>query len=153
RVRDSLAAWQLRVPQLKAEWSELEQSFNQSVSDLASLRMRSSRESGLVKLPAAGMPWFMTVFGRDTLITCLQTLLFGPELARNALEALAMLQADTDDPSIDAEPGKIVHEVRHVKAARHWFSRYYGTVDATPLYLVLFSEVWRWTGDVTVAQE
>jgi glycogen debranching enzyme len=153
RVRDSLAAWQLRVPQLRAEWAELEQSFNQSVSDLAALRMRSSKESSVVMLPAAGMPWFMTVFGRDTLITCLQTLLFGPELARNALAALATLQADEDDPSIDAEPGKIVHEVRHGKAARNWFSRYYGTVDATPLYLILFSEVWRWTGDISITQE
>jgi glycogen debranching enzyme len=153
RVRDSLAAWQLRVPQLRAEWAELEQSFNQSVSDLAALRMRSSKESSVVKLPAAGMPWFMTVFGRDTLITCLQTLLFGPELARNALAALAALQANEDDASIDAEPGKIVHEVRQGKAARNWFNRYYGTVDATPLYLVLFSEVWRWTDDVSVAQE
>jgi glycogen debranching enzyme len=153
RVRDSLAAWQLRVPQLRAEWAELEQSFNQSVSDLAALRMRSSKESSVVKLPAAGMPWFMTVFGRDTLITCLQTLLFGPELARNALAALASLQADVDDASIDAEPGKIVHEVRHGKAAQNWFSRYYGTLDATPLYLILFSEVWRWTGDMSVAQE
>jgi glycogen debranching enzyme len=152
RVRDSLAAWQLRIPQLRAEWVELEQTFNQSVSDLAALRMRGPRESGLGKLPAAGMPWFMTVFGRDTLITCLQTLLFGPELARNALEALASLQADEDDPAIDAEPGKIVHEVRHGKAARRWFSRYYGTVDATPLYLILFSELWRWTDDVSVAQ-
>jgi glycogen debranching enzyme len=153
RVRDSLAAWQLRVPQLRSEWPELEQSFNQSVSDLASLRMRSSKESDLLKLPAAGMPWFMTVFGRDTIITCLQTLLFGPELARNALEALATLQADADDSSIDAEPGKIVHEVRHGKAAKKWFSRYYGTVDATPLYLILFSEVWRWTDDVAIAQQ
>ena len=87
----------------------------------------------------------MTVFGRDTIITCLQTLLFGPELARTALEVLAELQASEDDPSIDAEPGKIVHEVRTGKAAKRWFARYYGTVDATPLYLVLLSEVWRWT--------
>ena len=72
----------------------------------------------LGSLPAAGMPWFMTVFGRDTLITCLQTLLFGPELARSALEALANLQATEDDPELDAEPGKIVHEVRNGKAAK-----------------------------------
>jgi glycogen debranching enzyme len=153
RVRDSLAAWQLRVPQLRSSWVELERSFGQSVSDLAALRMRSSDESALVKLPAAGMPWFMTVFGRDTLITCLQTLLFGPELAHNALEVLASLQATEDDPLIDAEPGKIVHEVRHGRAAKNWFARYYGTVDATPLYLILFSELWRWTGDATTAQQ
>src|SRR5918998_2125668 len=89
----------------------------------------------------------MAVFGRDTLITCLQTLLFGPELARNALVALAELQATEVDPSTDAEPGKIVHEVRTGKAASTWFRRYYGTIDATPLFLVLLSEVWRWTDD------
>jgi glycogen debranching enzyme len=151
RVRDSLAAWQLRVPQLRADWDELAFSFSQSVSDLASLRMRGRYAFG--KLPAAGMPWFMTVFGRDTIITCLQTLLFGPELARSALEVLAELQAREDDPSIDAEPGKIVHEVRHGKAAKKWFARYYGTVDATPLYLILLSETWRWTDDVSFARE
>ena len=89
----------------------------------------------------------MTVFGRDTLITCLQTLLFGPELARTALEVLAELQARDDNPDVDAEPGKIVHELRSGKAAQKWFRTYYGTVDATPLYLVLLSEVWRWTDD------
>ena len=102
--------------------------------------------AGIAQLPAAGMPWFMTVFGRDTLITSYQTLLLGQDLARGALDVLAELQATEDDPSIDAEPGKIVHEVRHGKAAKAWFQRYYGTVDATPLYLVLLSEVWRWTG-------
>ena len=154
-VRESLVAWRLRVPQLRASWDDLSRSFGQSVSDLAALRMRSgdgNGDPGIGKLPAAGMPWFMTVFGRDTIITCLQTLLFGPELARNALEVLAQLQAREDDPSIDAEPGKIVHEVRRGKAAEHWFARYYGTVDATPLYLVLLSEVWRWTDDVALVE-
>ena len=152
-VRDSLAAWQLRVPQLRAGWEDLEHSFGQSVSDLASLRMRSATDPGKGRLPAAGMPWFMTVFGRDTIITCLQTLLFGPELASTALRVLAELQAREDDPSIDAEPGKIVHEVRTGKAAKHWFRTYYGTVDATPLYLVLLSEVWRWTDDTALMLE
>src|SRR5205085_9194995 len=122
-----------------------EHAIGQSVADLASLRIRGADDPGAGRLPAAGMPWFMTVFGRDTLITALQTLLLGSELARNALEVLTELQAREDDPSIDAEPGKIVHEVRHGKAAETWFERYYGTVDATPLYLILLSEVWRWT--------
>ncbi len=151
RVQDSLTAWQLRVPQLRASWEVLGHSFMRSVSDLAALRMRGAN-SGLARLPAAGMPWFMTVFGRDTLITSLQTLLFGPELARGALEVLAELQATDDDPTIDAEPGKIVHEVRHGKAAKTWFHRYYGTIDATPLYLVLLSEVWRWTDDIMLVR-
>jgi glycogen debranching enzyme len=154
-VRESLVAWRLRVPQLRASWDDLSDSFSQSVSDLAALRMRSgdgNGEPGIGTLPAAGMPWFMTVFGRDTLITCLQTLMFGPELARTALDVLAQLQATEDDPSIDAEPGKIVHEVRRGKAAERWFGRYYGTVDATPLYLVLLSEVWRWTDDAALVE-
>jgi glycogen debranching enzyme len=103
-------------------------------------------------LPAAGMPWFMAVFGRDTIITCLQTLLFGPELAQSALHTLADLQAQADDSTIDAEPGKIVHEVRNGRGARAWFPAYYGTLDATPLYLVLLSEVWRWTDDAVLVQ-
>jgi glycogen debranching enzyme len=152
RVRDSLAAWQLRVPQLRTSWEDLSHSFGQSVSDLASLRMRSDN-SGIGKLPAAGVPWFMTVFGRDTIITCLQTLIFGPELARTALEVLADLQAKEDNPKLDAEPGKIVHEVRHGKAARTWHERYYGTVDATPLYLILLSEVFRWTDDIAFMRD
>jgi glycogen debranching enzyme len=152
RVRDSLAAWQLRVPQLRASWDALGHAFGQSVSDLASLRMRSNN-GAIGKLPGAGVPWFMTVFGRDTIITCLQTLLFGPELARTALEVLADLQAKEDDPSRDAEPGKIVHEVRHGKAARTWHERYYGTADATPLYLILLSEVWRWTDDAALVRD
>jgi glycogen debranching enzyme len=152
RVHDSLTAWQLRVPRIDASWDALRQTFGRSVSDLASLRMRGG-DGGLARLPAAGMPWFMTVFGRDTLITSFQTLLFGPELAIGALEVLAELQALEDDPETDAEPGKIVHEVRHGKAAKVWFHRYYGTVDATPLYLVLVSEVWRWTGDSALAEQ
>jgi glycogen debranching enzyme len=148
-IRESLTAWQLRVPQLRASWDDLGRAVRQSVADLAALRIRGEERGHPGRLPAAGMPWFMTVFGRDTLITGLQTLLLGPELARGALEELAELQATEDDPVIDAEPGKIVHEVRHGKAARTWYPRYYGTVDATPLYLILVSEVWRWTDDGT----
>ena len=150
-VRESLVAWRLRVPQVNSSWDPLQRVFERSVSDLAALRMHASGELG--KLPAAGMPWFMTVFGRDTIITCLQTLIFGPELARTALHALAELQAREDDPGRDAEPGKIVHEVRTGKAAKHWFDRYYGTVDATPLYLVLLNEVWQWTDDSALVRE
>jgi glycogen debranching enzyme len=145
RVRDSLEAWRLRVPRLRTASDDLRHSFMQSVADLAALRMRT--HDGIGMLPAAGMPWFMTVFGRDTLITGLQTMLLGPELATASLDALAALQAREDDPSIDAEPGKILHELRRGRAAQTWFRTYYGSVDATPLFLVLLSEVWRWTAD------
>ena len=150
RIEASLTAWNLRVPKLRASWDDLDHAFPRSVSDIASLRLRGG--NGLGNLPAAGMPWFMTVFGRDTIITCLQTLMFGPELAHSALEVLAELQATEDDASIDAEPGKIVHEIRRGKAAKNWFERYYGTIDATPLYLVLLSEVWRWTDDAALVR-
>jgi glycogen debranching enzyme len=153
RVQESLDAWQLRVPQIRAGWDILHHAFGQSVNDLAALRMRAGNDGGLGQLPGAGIPWFMTVFGRDTLITCLQTLMFGPELARSSLRELAALQAVDDDPSRDAEPGKIVHEVRRGKCAAKWFDRYYGSVDATPLFLVLLSEVWRWTDDTAFAHE
>src|SRR4029077_10145530 len=118
---------------------------------LAPRRMREGAAGG--RLPAAGMPWFMTVFGRDTVITCLQTLVLGPERARTALRARAELQAEHDDASIDAEPGKIIHELRRGRAAEVWFPRYYGTVDATPLFLVLLSETWRWTADDELVRE
>ncbi len=144
-VRESLAAWHLSVPRLQRAGDDLRHAFGQSVADLAALRMRGG--DGIGQRPAAGMPWFMTVFGRDTIITSLQTMLLGPELAIASLQALAVLQAKDDDPSIDAEPGKIVHELRRGRAAETWFGRYYGSVDATPLFLVLLSEVWRWTGD------
>ena len=151
RIQRSLRAWNIRVPQLRASWPDLGQAYARSVSDLAALRMRGSDGVGL--LPAAGMPWFMTVFGRDTVITCLQTLIFGPELAHTALRVLSELQSEHDDPSIDAEPGKIIHELRRGRAAEVWFPRYYGTVDATPLFLVLLSETWRWTGDDALVRE
>ena len=150
-VRASLEAWKLRVPRLTTEADDLRNCYGRSLADLASLRIRGL--DGIGELPAAGMPWFMTVFGRDTLITSLQTLLFGPELAGGALRALASLQATEEIPELDAEPGKILHELRRGRAAKTWFSVYYGTIDATPLFLVLLSELWRWTGDGAIVEE
>ena len=129
---------------------DVQRVYERSIADLASLRLKGIE--GIGELPAAGMPWFMTVFGRDTLITCLQTLAFGPELAVGALRSLAALQADHDDPDKDAEPGKILHELRRGKAAQTWFPIYYGSIDATPLFLILLSEVWRWTGDAEMVR-
>ena len=145
---DVVEAWTLRVPKLRGGWESLRRSFDQSIADLAALRIRSGEERR--PLFAAGMPWFMTVFGRDTAITSLQTLLLGPDLVSGALDVLSQLQATTDDASIDAEPGKIVHEVRNGRAAETWFARYYGSVDSTPLFLVLLAETFRWTDDTTL---
>jgi glycogen debranching enzyme len=107
-------------------------------------------------VPYAGIPWYVAPFGRDSLITALQTLPFEPEVARGTLRFLARHQATADDAFIDAEPGKILHEYRRGEMANCReipFVPYYGSVDATPLFLVLLAEYLRWTADVHLARE
>ena len=104
----------------------------------------------MVFVPAAGLPWFVALFGRDTLIVSLQTMIVYPEFAAGTLEVLAQYQATERDDYRDAEPGKILHELRygelaHFKLIPH--TPYYGTADATPLYLVALHAAWRATGD------
>jgi glycogen debranching enzyme len=152
RAEQSLRDWQSHAPELSVGWDDLVHTWNRSLADLASLRMRVP-EVAEGELLAAGTPWFMTVFGRDTIVSSLQTLFLGPDLAAGTLRVLAATQATSDDPARDAEPGKIIHELRRGKAALAWIDRYYGTVDATPLFLVLLSELWRWTDDPALPLE
>jgi glycogen debranching enzyme len=145
-----LADWLERIPRLESDAPLLADVFQQSVVDLAALRITGELLGERYVLPAAGLPWFMTLFGRDTLITALQTLWVGPGLARGALHLLGALQGTQVDDFRDEEPGKIMHEVRSgeltlLGAKPH--SPYYGTADATPLWLILLSEYWRFTGD------
>jgi glycogen debranching enzyme len=100
---------------------------------------------------AAGVPWYVALFGRDSIITALQTLAFAPEVGRATLELLARYQGSERDPDRDEEPGKILHELRVGERARLGevpFTPYYGTVDATPLFLILLGEYLQWTGDL-----
>jgi glycogen debranching enzyme len=152
RAERSLREWERNAPTLHVAWDDLVHTWDRSLRDLASLRMRLP-EIADGELPAAGTPWFMTVFGRDTIISSLESLLLGPDLATGTLRVLAAMQATSDDAERDAEPGKIMHELRRGKAALAWADRYYGTADATPLFLVLLSELWRWTGDPALALE
>jgi glycogen debranching enzyme len=117
--------------------------------DLAALRFRPLKSLSY-SLPAAGLPWFMALFGRDSLITAYQALPFQPHLARTTLEALTHWQANEDDAFRDAEPGKILHELRLgvlTMLGERPHSPYYGTHDATPLFLILLDEYERWAGD------
>jgi glycogen debranching enzyme len=102
-------------------------------------------------LPAAGIPWFVAPFGRDSLLTCHQTLLLNPDLTRTTLEVLAAFQADEVDEWRDAQPGKILHELRQGELAGAGeipHTPYYGSIDATPLWLLLLGTYYRWTGDL-----
>ena len=145
----STIAFVERAPKLTAAQRWLETTYRQSLEDLASLRFHPPHDLNL-SVPAAGLPWFMALFGRDSLITAYQTLPFAPELARSTLEALAHYQANEHDDFRDAEPGKILHELRRGKLAylgKVPHTPYYGTHDATPLWLILLDEYERWTGD------
>jgi glycogen debranching enzyme len=145
----SLDEWLEAAPRLESEWTDLRHIYHRSLVDLAALRFYPDGVPG-ASLPAAGLPWFMALFGRDSLLASYQTLPFVPELARTTLWSLATTQADANDDFRDAEPGKILHELRHGELA--YFgdrpqSPYYGAADTTPLFLILLDEYERWTGD------
>ncbi|MEX2237689.1 MAG: glycogen debranching N-terminal domain-containing protein [Dehalococcoidia bacterium] len=118
---------------------------------LADIRVLWSHTPEGMGYPAAGTPWFDALFGRDSCIAALQMLPYRPDIARNVLLALAERQGDVEDPSRDEEPGKILHELRGGDMARSGqlpFAPYYGSIDSTPLFLILAREYWRWTGDL-----
>jgi glycogen debranching enzyme len=143
------------APRLETDAEALRLSYRQSLADLDALRFPAPGLSGAT-VPAAGVPWFMTLFGRDSIITAYQALPFMPGLARATLRSLALLQASERDDYRDAEPGKILHELRRGKLSflgRTPHTPYYGTHDATPLFLVLLDEYERWTADRTLVEE
>ena len=150
RVAHALA----EAPQLLTDWPDLLQTYQRSIVDLAALRYFPLLAPG--SLPAAGLPWFMAVFGRDSLITSLQALPFAPSLAETTLRVLAARQGTRVDPFRDEEPGKILHESRigeMTAFAERPHSPYFGSADATPLFLVLLDEYELWTGNVDLIRQ
>jgi len=147
---ETMADWLTNVVKIRTSNEEFYRLFHQALEDMAALRLPIAGTDHMVFLPAAGLPWFVAPFGRDSLIVSLQNTLVYPEFARGALEILGALQAKDEDNYRDAEPGKILHEMRygelaHFKLIPH--TPYYGTADATPLYLITLHAAWRATGD------
>lgn len=146
----SLARWRKATTQITTPNEEFYRLYRQSVEDMAALRLARDEEHPQDLLTAAGVPWFVGVFGRDSLIASLQNIIVYPDFARGTLQRLADLQATESDAHRDAEPGKIPHELRRGELAH--FGRvphtpYYGTADATVLYIIALHEAWKWLGD------
>jgi glycogen debranching enzyme len=158
KLRANFRDWLEAAPKVSADPPVVTNTYRKSIIDLAALRFapaEGSEHSTIpvpagATLPAAGLPWFMALFGRDSLLTSFQALPYLPELARTSLQVLAAMQGDKVDKFRDEEPGKILHELRFGEMA-HFRERpqspYYGAADTTALYLVLLDEYERWTND------
>jgi glycogen debranching enzyme len=155
RMRRNLDRWLEEAPRVESDWEPLKATYRRSLVDLAALRFSPPIAGGRA-LPAAGLPWFMTMFGRDSIFTSLQALPFTPELAATTLRALGDWQGVRLDDFRDEDPGRILHELRYGEMTafeERPHSPYYGSVDATPLYVVLLDEYERWSGDRALVRE
>jgi glycogen debranching enzyme len=137
--------WREAAPDLATDDHRLAVAVESSIVDLASLRIFDEHHADRIVI-AAGAPWFMTLFGRDSLLTAWMMLPFLPELAIGTIDSLADLQGTEIRASTEEEPGKIIHELRRhgVDEAFAHRGRYYGTVDATPLFVMVTAEAYRW---------
>jgi glycogen debranching enzyme len=152
----SLERWLQDAPRLETDSDSLKATYRRSLVDLAALRFSPPVAGRGTSLPAAGLPWFMTMFGRDSIFTSLQALPFTPELAATTLLALGDWQGSRVDDFRDEDPGRILHELRYGELTafeERPHSPYYGAADATPLYVVLLDEYERWSGDRRLVRE
>jgi glycogen debranching enzyme len=150
------ARWRERCTDIATPNNDLYRTYRQAVDDMGSLRIYDMDVSDEAWVPAAGVPWFVTLFGRDSLIVSYQNMAVSAGFARGALKRLAEHQATERDDWREAQPGKILHEIRFGELAHFHkipFTPYYGTADATILYLIVLSETYRWTGDVDLLKE
>ena len=145
-ARRALTAAREDAPVLETSSAVFNSVLERSSADLAMLMTDTPQGA----YPYAGVPWFSTPFGRDGLLTALEMLWIEPAVARGVLRFLAAHQATREDPAADMEPGKIVHELRECELARLGevpFGRYYGSIDATPLFVALAGLYWERTRD------
>ncbi len=150
-----LQKWLDAAPTLETDREQLKHTYRRSMIDLAALRF-SPPIAGGASLPAAGLPWFMTMFGRDSILTSLQALPFASELAATTLGALGSWQGSRVDNFREEEPGRILHEMRYGETAafeEQPHTPYFGNADATALYVVLLDEYERWTGDHALVRD
>lgn len=152
-VQDSHRHWKEAGTHILSSNEMFNAALDRSLSDL---RVLWSERGPDLSYVAAGVPWFDALFGRDSALASIMSLAFRPQIAENVLRCLTRFQGKTVDPSREEEPGKIVHEYRHSEMANTGevvFGRYYGSVDSTPLFLLLAAEYYRWTADLALMKE
>jgi glycogen debranching enzyme len=150
--RQKFQDWEHESTQITTNHEEFDAAVRNAIGDFHALQIPNGREH----IVAAGVPWFATIFGRDSIIASYQSLVLNPRLAVETLRVLARYQGTEHNDWRDEEPGKILHEQRDGEMANHRevpFGAYYGSVDATPLFLVLASEVFNWTADEHLIRE
>ena len=138
--------WNKSTTNFKANNEDFNEMIQRSHKDINMLVTRATYGEYI----AAGIPWYTTLFGRDSIIAARQSLIINSELGKNVLETLARFQGKEENPWRDEEPGKILHEIRFGELARSNkipHSAYYGTIDATPLWIILLYEYFKWTDD------
>ncbi|MFW6089624.1 MAG: glycogen debranching N-terminal domain-containing protein, partial [Gemmatimonadota bacterium] len=152
RLHEDYEDWRASSTKVRTDDAFFNTAFRQAITDLHALRTPVHGRTVLT----AGIPWFTAPFGRDALITGLETLAVAPELSRRALRFLAAQQGRDTDDWTEEEPGKILHELRRgemAACAEVPHLPYYGSVDATPLFIILLGETFRWTGDEALLDE
>ncbi|OMF62171.1 amylo-alpha-1,6-glucosidase [Paenibacillus sp. FSL R5-0490] len=147
KLKSSYQSWSSELASVETDYQPLQRLVDRGLSDLRVLLT----DTGYGNFPVAGLPWFGVPFGRDSLIAALQMIAFQPDVAKGTLFTMASQQGTKVDPWRDEQPGKIMHEIRYGELANTNqipFTPYYGTIDATPLFLVLLTEYVKWTGDL-----
>jgi len=150
--RDAFRHWEIQSTRFRSSNDVFDTTLNTAIGDFHALRIPEGSEH----IIAAGIPWFATIFGRDSIIAAYQTLSLNPQLAKDTLRVLARYQGKEINDWCDEQPGKILHEYREGEMTRDGempFGPYYGSVDATPLWLILLSETFNWTADEQLVSE